>query len=214
MDRKEIKERAKEFGFNNKWLIWKPILIVGLISAVINLVVGFLSGIFGIPDDSALNSLLTLLIELALLPMSVGLVSYLIQVVKGKKVDLKETLLSKYQKEYLWKIISTTILANLIIMAMSLLLVIPGIIYALKYAMITFLLAEATSKELESENIRQKSSELMDGYKWDYFVFQLSFFGWGLLCALTLGILYIWVLPYMQTAEIMYFEELKKIKSK
>ena len=54
MDRKEIKERAKEFGFNNKWLIWKPILIVGLISAVINLVVGFLSGIFGIPDDSAL----------------------------------------------------------------------------------------------------------------------------------------------------------------
>ena len=214
MDRKEIKERAKEFGFNNKWLIWKPILIVGLISGVISVIFDLLAAILNISNESPIYNLILILIELALLPMSVGLVSYLIQVVKGKKVDLKETLLSKYQKEYLWKIISTTILANLIIMAMSLLFVIPGIIYALKYAMITFLLAEATSKELESENIRQKSSELMDGYKMDYFVFQLSFFGWGLLCALTLGILYIWVLPYMQTAEIMYFEELKKIKSK
>ncbi len=214
MDRKAIKEKAKEFGFNNKWLIWKPLLIVGLISSVLYAIVSLITILLGLDEESLLYDLLVIVVELALLPMSVGLVSYLIQVIKGKNVDLKETLLSKYQKEYMWKIITTTILANLIIMLMSLLLVIPGIIYALKYAMLTFLLAEATSKELQSENILQKSSELMDGYKWDYFVFQLSFIGWGFLCGLTFGILFIWVLPYMQTAEIMYFEKLKQLKSK
>ena len=53
----------------------------------------------------------------------------------------------------------------------------------------------------------------MKGYKADYFVFMLSFLGWILLGVLTLGILYIWLYPYMETAKILYYEKLKEIKS-
>ena len=46
----------------------------------------------------------------------------------------------------------------------------------------------------------------------DYFVFELSFFGWILLGLVTFGIAYIWVVPYMEVDNVMYYEELKKLK--
>jgi len=53
---------------------------------------------------------------------------------------------------------------------------------------------------------------MMNRYKRDYFVFGLSFFGWILLGIFTLGLLYIWLIPYMMTAEVLYYDELKKIR--
>ncbi len=214
MNRKEIKAKAKEFGFNNKWNFWKGTLLVAGITFAIGFVLGLFAGIFNISDESPLYYVISTLLDLFLLPLSVGLVQYYIKLVRGEEVDLKEALLSKYKKEYIWKIIGAIIVSNVIIALFSLLLVIPGIIYALKYAMLTYILAESTPEELDSESPLKKSNELMEGYKWDYFVFQLSFIGWMILSALTFGILYIWVLPYMITAEIMYYDELKKLKTK
>ncbi len=216
MNRKEIKAKAKEFGFNNKWNFWKVPLLIMSIGLLISLILGVLSIIFDfeISDENFFFNIISTIIELGLLPLGVGLAQYYIKLVRGEKVNLKETILSKYKKEYMWKIIGITIYSNLIISLFALLFVIPGIIYALKYAMLTFLLAEATSEELHTKNMLQKSNELMDGYKADYFSFQLSFLGWIFLSVLTFGILYIWILPYMVTARIMYYEELKKIKAK
>ena len=42
------------------------------------------------------------------------------------------------------------------------------------------------------------SREKMQGHKLDAFVLGLSFIGWAILGTLTLGILYIWLFPYMQ----------------
>ena len=54
---------------------------------------------------------------------------------------------------------------------------------------------------------------MMDGHKWEYFVFNLSFIGWYLLCGITFGIAAIWVVPYVTTANVMYYEKLKKLKN-
>ena len=53
----------------------------------------------------------------------------------------------------------------------------------------------------------------MNGYKWDYFVFQLSFIGWILLGVITAGIAYIFICPYINVATVLYYEELKKVNS-
>ena len=42
MDRKEIKERAKSFAFQNKWNIWKPFLILIGISFGVELILALL----------------------------------------------------------------------------------------------------------------------------------------------------------------------------
>ena len=56
------------------------------------------------------------------------------------------------------------------------------------------------------------SFRLMKGHKWDLFILMLSFLGWAILGALTFGILYIWLVPYMNTTILLYYDKLKKAK--
>ena len=54
------------------------------------------------------------------------------------------------------------------------------------------------------------SQKMMKGYKWDYCTFMFSFIGWIILGAFTFGILYTWLIPYMNVAEALYYEKLKE----
>ena len=60
--------------------------------------------------------------------------------------------------------------------------------------------------------ILRESKRLTYGYKADIFLFGLSFLGWYLLSVFTMGIAFIYVIPYTLVASAMYYEELKKIK--
>ena len=64
----------------------------------------------------------------------------------------------------------------------------------------------------DTMEVIKESKRMMDGYKWDYFVFGLSFIGWILLVVITFGIAAIYVMPYMTVAQAMYYDELKAIK--
>lgn len=91
------------------------------------------------------------------------------------------------------------------------LLIIPGIMIAFSLVMVGYLLAD--SKETnpgEARNIIRQSREMMNGYKMDYFIFELSFIGWYLLGAITFGIAYIYVIPYFTFANTLYYQRLKE----
>ena len=53
------------------------------------------------------------------------------------------------------------------------------------------------------------SKEMMEGEKWNYFVLQLSFFGWLLLCAFTLGIGGFFLEPYMQATYAEFYAAMR-----
>lgn len=89
----------------------------------------------------------------------------------------------------------------------ALLLIIPGIIKALAYSQTFFILAE--NPEMHGEEAINKSMEMMDGYKTDYFVLGLTFIGWTLLCLLTLGIGFLWLIPYMRVTYANFYLQLK-----
>lgn len=55
------------------------------------------------------------------------------------------------------------------------------------------------------------SRKMTKGHKWDLFVLDLSFIGWGFLSILGLCIPFIWVLPYIETTKAMYYENYKKM---
>ena len=204
IDRKALKAKAKEFAFKNKWNFWKPLLAVFGISFA----VGFVSGLFG---DNLLGSIISLVGTFALLPVEVGAISYTIKLTRGENVDLKGELFGKFD---MFKVIILTILlVGLATFGWSLLLIIPGIIYAYKVIMTTYILADTANKDTRWQDVIGESKKLMDGYKFDYFVFQLSFLLWIYGGVFTFGILYIWVVPYMQAANVMYYDELKRIQS-
>ena len=51
----------------------------------------------------------------------------------------------------------------------------------------------------------RRSRQIMDGNKWRLIVLALSFLGWIILGILTLGIGYLWLIPYMTTTESAFY---------
>lgn len=87
------------------------------------------------------------------------------------------------------------------------LLVVPGIIMSFAYAMTPYILAE--NPELSAWDASTRSREMMKGHKFDLFYLYLSFIGWGILAVLTLGIGFIWLVPYVQTTTAAFYNDLK-----
>lgn len=92
----------------------------------------------------------------------------------------------------------------------ALLLIIPGIIAALSYAMTPFILEE--HPELTASEAIRRSKELMRGHKTDLFILELTFIGWSLLCILTLNLGHIALNPYKNAAYAVFYREITKVQ--
>lgn len=105
-----------------------------------------------------------------------------------------------------WKTMAAaSFLQGLYVLLWSLLLIVPGIVASYSYAMTGYILAENPS--LTASEAIEKSKEMMSGNRWRLFCLQFSFFGWDLLCSLTLGIGNLWLRPYKQAAEAAFYRE-------
>ena len=50
---------------------------------------------------------------------------------------------------------------------------------------------------------------MMNGHKWDLFYLELTFIGWWLLTAITVGIAGLWVAPYVKVTETNFYLSIK-----
>lgn len=48
----------------------------------------------------------------------------------------------------------------------------------------------------------------MVGNIWKFFCLNLQFLGWAILAALSFGIGFLWLLPYMRVSYVKFYEEL------
>lgn len=206
MNRKDIKLKAKKLIVGNKWNIFKPYVLVWLVEIAVLFTLRMIISSFGV-DSNEIIGAFSSCVTIFIYPASIGITYYLLSFVRGNKVDAVESL-KKYYK-YFGPIIMTFILVGIFTTLWTLLLIVPGIIAAISYSMVPYILADEVNEKTDVMYAIKKSKNMMIGYKWDYFVFLLSFIGWILLSVLTLGILYIWLLPYMQVANTLYYEELK-----
>lgn len=211
MDRKAIKAKAKELIKGNIWNLLWPLLLINVVSGVISGIGGPAYSIdpetFEITNNtSVLGSLFSTISVLFTAIATVGYVQYLLNFVRGKEYDFN-TMLETCKKKWV-VIIITTLVGGLLIGLGYVLLVVPGIILTLMFAMTDYVICD---KELSGVEPLTESKKLMDGHKGEYFVFNLSFLGWYILSLFTFGILLIWVIPYYNVAEALYYEELKKL---
>jgi uncharacterized membrane protein len=89
----------------------------------------------------------------------------------------------------------------------SLLFIIPGIIKGFSYSMTPYILID--HPELSVNEAITKSREMMNGHKMELFALQLSFIGWFLLSLLTLGLGFIWLIPYYSATEAQFYRKIK-----
>ena len=143
-------------------------------------------------------------------PLYVGLAVYLLNIVetdsKGEKLEL---LLEGFKKN-VGNAIITYILTMLFIILWSLLLIIPGIIKALAYSQVFYILAE--KPDMTPTEAIKKSQEMMKGHKTRLFLLMLSFLGWFILGALAFGVGIFFVLPYFQTTLANFYVDLRGAK--
>lgn len=102
------------------------------------------------------------------------------------------------------------VLMMIFVFLWMLLLIVPGIIAAIAYSQVFYILAEDNS--IGAMDALRKSKEMMYGYKWKYFCLGLRFIGWVLLCILTLGIGFLWLAPYIQVSYANFYEDIKDNK--
>lgn len=202
MDRKELKKKAKE-SLNGKY---GDAIALLLISYGIVVVLGLIIGASGL-DEETVDSVASILSFVVSGLIGFGTVSYFLKISRNEPVTYKE-LFSK--KNMASSYITISLLVGLFTMLWSLLFIIPGIIAALNYSLVYYV--KLDNLELSSKEVISKSKEMMRGHKWDFFVLMLSFVGWSILSVFTLGILNLWLVPYMQVTFANFYNSIKEEK--
>ena len=119
---------------------------------------------------------------------------------------LIEKLFAPLKENYV-RTLSISFLVMIYTILWSLLFCIPGIIKAYSYAMTFFISKDRP--ELTADECINESMKMMNGHKMRLFLLDLSFIGWILLACLTFGIGFFWLQPYMQTARVAFYEDLR-----
>ena len=193
----EIKEEAKKLTSKHILKFWKSSLLVFASSIALAIILGIISG-----------GVLAFITELVALPLYIGFISYILGLTRKEEVSLTD-IFQDYKKIGL--IVVTLIISYVFIIFGYILLIVPGIVIAFSLVMVGYLLADSKETSIsEAKNIIRESIEMMNGYKLDYFIFELSFIGWYFLGAITFGIAYIYVIPYFTFANTLYYQRLKE----
>lgn len=137
-------------------------------------------------------------------PMCLGITKFSIELKRGQSPSI-ETIFSGFKSFATSFLLQLTM--GIFIFLWSLLLIVPGIIASLRYSMAFYILND--NPELSAMEALNKSKEMMVGYKGKLFLLYLSFIGWGLLSILTLGIGFIWLIPYINITVANFYDELK-----
>ena len=140
-------------------------------------------------------------------PISMGCRSFFLKNIDNPNTEVSEIKIG-FTPNYMRNVI-TLFLKGLFIALWSLLFIIPGIIMGYAYTLTPYILAE--DPDIKPMDAIRKSKEMMKGHKMEAFILDLSFLGWILLSALTLGLLFIfYVNPYMAAAEAQFYKEIKE----
>jgi len=102
----------------------------------------------------------------------------------------------------------TNILLNILSIALYVSTLVYVVSRALLYAIAYYIGYDNTGSS--SKSCVLKSEELMKGNRGSLFLLELSFIGWAILAVFTLGIGYLWLMPYMQVAFVCFYDRISK----
>lgn len=200
MNTAELKANAKE-QLRGKWAVAIGTVLVAniLIDSNVMYKVSQEFGVYGLGISFSLISLFLGGV------ISVGLSKFLLDVATKREEPRFETLFSQFNI-YL-KTLGLNILITLAVCIGTILFIVPGVIVGLMFSQSYYILCEDPSKSI-TQCIKE-SVDMMNGHKWDLFYLELTFIGWWLLTAITIGIAGLWVSPYVKVTETNFYLSIK-----
>jgi len=89
------------------------------------------------------------------------------------------------------------------------LFIIPGIFLALAWSQTFYILHD--NPGISATDALKKSWDMMDGFKWDYFLLALIFVLLFILSSFTFYIALLWLIPFMQMSYAKFYERIKYV---
>lgn len=111
-----------------------------------------------------------------------------------------------YFHRYDFKLFRLCVLRRIIVLAFSVLLIIPGIIKALEFSLAVYLFQQ--DKQRSSIEILELSRNMMKGHRRELLLIYFGAAGAIILTMLTFGILSIWTLPYIKSLKANFYLQL------
>lgn len=203
MNRVELKTKAKNILKGNWGHAISLLLLYGLISFGAGIAVNLIGEMFSLTEQTAnvLGNVADIVVSAL---FTLGTTSFYLKLSRGEEVTYKEL----FSKTDMFVVtLLAIVLISIFTTLWTLLLIIPGIIAAINYSQTYYILVDDKNKS--AYDAIKASKEMMNGHKWDYFVLVLSFSGWMILATLTLGIGFIWLVPYMQVTFANFYDSIK-----
>ncbi|MCH5584038.1 DUF975 family protein [Shimazuella sp. AN120528] len=181
------------------FFLYAPLMLIG---ELVNLYSLFT---YGMPIEQPIwYTVLDIATSLVLMStLSFGLTFVFLSISRNESVHVRYLFIFLKNGKQIFRAIRGTIVPSIYILLWCLLLIIPGIYKAYCYAMTPYILVD--HPELNVRQAMKKSIQIMHGHKWHYFVLSLSFIGWGILCILTLGIGYFWLIPVIHVTNAKFY---------
>ena len=210
----EIKKQALGALKGNWGLAVLATFVFFLIYMVVPLIIEIpLSGGFTAwinADEVAIGAdIFNIIFSIILIPFSIAFYWFFLSLLRSEAPKISQLFAIYSDWKTSLKLIGVSIVVSIFVILWSLLLIIPGIIKSLSYSQTFFLLRD--HPEFSITEAITESKQFMKGYKWKYFLLNLSFIGWGILSLFTLGIGLLWLIPYVSTSLAAFYD--KRIES-
>lgn len=144
---------------------------------------------------------------LLIVPLTYGFNNAMLSLARRENSAPANDMFDYFKRDYS-RSVPTLLLAALAEVGLGIITLFIGtFILQYAYAMVPYLLRDYP--ELTATEALRTSREMMKGHKWDLFVLDLTFIGWGILCLFTAGIGLLWLQPYVSAAHAHFYEDLK-----
>lgn len=194
--------------FGQAWQIfkqrWSQLLGIGVLYMVLSSIATSLPALFQSEDSQAATLGASLIAQILSLFLSIGMTKIVLAVVRQQEVAIADMFAGG---KYLLQYFLGSLVVGIITFVGFLLLIVPGIIWSLKYMFVLYLIID---EELDFSKAMKESEQMTNGIKGQLMLFGLAMMGVNLLGMIPLFLGLLITIPVTSLASFVLYDVLRK----
>lgn len=182
---------------------WLKLLGVGVVVIVLQVILSVVQEQLTQNGNELLAGIIGIVGSVASTIIGMGWLAVYLKAIRGEEIEVIDVF-TKYDRFFPY--LFSNILSGLIILVGFILLIVPGIIWAIKYMFVPYLIVDTQKSTFAA---LEASGKMTDGMKLRLFFYGLGFVGYNLLGLLALGVGLLITMPVTALAGAMMYDVLK-----
>lgn len=183
---------------------WSQLLGIGVLYMVLSSIATSLPALFQSEDSQVATLGASLIAQILSLFLSIGMTKIVLAVVRQQEVAIADMFGGA---KYLLQYFLGSLVVGIITFVGFLLLIVPGIIWSLKYMFVLYLIID---EEMDFSKAMKESELMTNGIKGQLFVFGLAMMGVNLLGMIPLFLGLLITVPVTSLASFVLYDVLRK----